>query len=92
MRVRMAKESQSKFLFNAMTQDEYPKAKEFYEFLKSITKCTHGFLRIDRKKLVDMAAAFMEVSPYEAHQILTKMVQYGWIHTIDNHFIIVNID
>jgi len=39
-----------------------------------------------------MAAAFMEVSPYEAHQILTKMVQYGWIHTIDNHFIIVNID
>jgi len=92
MRARMAKESQSKFLFNAMTQDEYPKAKEFYEFLKSITKCTHGFLRIDRKKLVDMAAAFMEVSPYEAHQILTKMVQYGWIHTIDNHFIIVNID
>jgi|LAFK01.1.fsa_nt_gi hypothetical protein len=92
MRVRMEKESQSKFLFNAMTQEEYSKAKEFYEFLKSITKCTHGFLRIDRKKLVGMAAAFMEVSPYEAHQILTKMVQYGWIHTIDNHFIIVNID
>jgi len=92
MRVRMAKESQSKFLFNAMTQDEYPKAKEFYEFLKSITKCAHGFLRIDRKKLVDIAAAFMEVPPYEAHQILTKMVQYGWIRTMDNHFIIVNID
>ncbi|MCQ4450316.1 MAG: hypothetical protein NO110_06435 [Sulfolobales archaeon] len=92
MRVRMAKESQSKFLFNAMTQDEYPKAKEFYEFLKSITKCTHGFLRIDRKKLVDIAAAFMEVPPYEAHQILTKMVQYGWIRMMDNHFIIVSID
>jgi len=92
MRVRMEKESQPKFLFNAMTQDEYPKAKEFYEFLKSITKCTRGFLRIDRKKLVDMAAAFMEVSPYEAYQILTKMVQYGWIRTMDNHFIIVSID
>ncbi|ALG97218.1 hypothetical protein AVT97_gp55 [Sulfolobales Virus YNP2] len=88
----MEKGSQSKFLFNAMSPEEYTKAKEFYEFLKSITKCTHGYLRIDRKKLVDMTAAFMEVSPYEAHQILTKMMQYGWIHTIDNHYIIVNID
>ncbi|MEJ2779369.1 hypothetical protein WIW89_00205 [Stygiolobus sp. CP850M] len=79
-------------LANAMTEDEYRKAKEFYKFLMTITKCSNGVLTIERKKLIDIAAAYMECTPVEAYNILTKMKGYGWIKTMDTHFIIVNIE
>ncbi|MCI4407553.1 MAG: hypothetical protein JHC26_00540 [Thermofilum sp.] len=75
-----------------MTDEELVKAKEFYEFLKSISKCTHGFLAIDRKKLIDLARVFMDLSsPYEAHEILMKMVKYGWIKEIKMDYVVVNL-
>jgi hypothetical protein len=79
-------------LTNAMTDDEYRKAREFYKFLVNITKCNNGVLTIERKKLIDIAAAYMECTPVEAYNILTKMKGYGWIKTLDTHFIIVNIE
>jgi hypothetical protein len=79
-------------LTNAMTDDEYRKAREFYKFLVNITKCNNGVLTIERKKLIDIAAAYMECTPVEAYNILTKMKAYGWIKTLDTHFIIVNIE
>ncbi|WP_062088571.1 hypothetical protein [Sulfolobus acidocaldarius] len=79
-------------LTNSMTDDEYRKAREFYRFLVNITKCSNGVLTIERKKLIDIAAAYMECTPVEAYNILTKMKVYGWIKTLDMHFIIVNLE
>ncbi len=76
----------------SMTDDEYEKAKGFYKFLVNITKCTHGVLNIDRKKLVDIASAYMECTPMEAHAILLKMKAYGWIKIIENDFVVVNLE
>ena len=93
MRVIMKNEPSSSYLFNGMTTEEYEKAKEFHQFLKSLTKCTHGFLYIDRKKLIDLASVFLECSsPYEAHQILMKMKEYGWIKELKTDYVVVNID
>ena len=77
---------------DSMTDDEYRKAKEFYEFLVNITKCTHGFLSIDRKKLINITSAYMECSPIEAHAILQKMRNYGWIKLLENDFVVVNLE
>jgi len=88
----MRKESPVKFLFNAMTSDEYERAKRFYEFLKNITKGTNGYLTIEWEELIDMASGYMKCSPYEAYRILMKMKEYGWIKEIDKHFIVVNTD
>jgi hypothetical protein len=79
-------------LANSMTEDEYRKAKEFYKFLMTITKCTHGVLSIDRKKFVDIAAAYMECTPVEAYTIIKKMHNYGWIKTLDKDYIVVNLE
>jgi len=92
MRVRMEKESQSKFLFNAMTEDEYLKAKKFYEFLKRISKSEHGRLNISRDELIDIASAIMKCSPYEAHQILMKMNQYRWLKELKMDYVVVNTE
>ena len=79
-------------IVGSMTDDEYEKAKEFYKFLVNITKCTHGVLNIDRKKLVDVASAYMECKPTEAHNILMKMKMYGWIRILDEDYIIINLE
>jgi hypothetical protein len=79
-------------LANSMTEEEYRKAVEFYKFLVNITKCNNGILTIERKKLIDIAAAYMECSPVEAYNILMKMKVYGWIKTIDRYYIIVNLE
>jgi hypothetical protein len=91
MRAVMRKEPQSEFLFNAMTTEEYTKAKEFYEFLKRISECNHGFLNISRKELIDIATTIMKCTPYEAHLILRKMKQYGWIKEINDDLVVINI-
>ena len=90
MKAVAKKELPTKFLFNAMTSEEYEKAKKFHQFLKQITKGTHGYLTIEREDLVDMASGFMKCEPFEAYRILMKMKEYGWIKEIDRHFIIVN--
>jgi len=92
MKAVMKNEWPTKFLFNAMTSDEYEKAKRFHQFLKQITKGTHGYLTIEWEDLIDMASGFMKCEPYEAYRILMKMKEYGWIKEIDRHFIIVNTD
>jgi len=92
MKVTMKNKQPAKFLFDAMTSDEYEKAKRFHKFLKNITKGTHGYLTIEWEELIDTASGYMKVSPYEAYQILRKMKEYGWIKEIDKHFIVVNID
>ncbi|WP_054839406.1 hypothetical protein [Sulfuracidifex metallicus] len=79
-------------LANSMTEEEYRKAKEFYKFLVNITKCTQGILSIERKKLIDIAAAYMECTPIEAHNILMKMKTYRWIKTLDKDYIIVDLE
>ncbi|MFP3214084.1 MAG: hypothetical protein RXR18_02590 [Nitrososphaeria archaeon] len=79
-------------IINSMTDDEYRKAREFYKFLVGITKCTRGVLNIDRKKLVDIASAYMECTPMEAHTILMKMKAYGWLKIIENDFVLVNLE
>jgi hypothetical protein len=79
-------------LASSMTEDEYRKAKEFYKFLVNITKCTKGILSIDRSKFVDIAAAYMNCTPWEAHIILTKMKSYGWIKVLDKDFVIINLE
>ncbi len=86
------KELLTKFLFNAMTSEEYEKAKRFHQFLKNLTKGTHGYLTIEWEDLVDMASGFMKTTPYDAYRILMKMKEYGWIKKIDRHFILVNTD
>jgi len=92
MKAVTKKELPTKFLFNAMTSEEYEKAKRFHQFLKNLTKGTHGYLTIEWEDLVDMASGFMKTTPYEAYRILKKMKEYGWIKVIDSHFIIVNTD
>jgi len=82
----------TKFLFNAMTSEEYEKAKRFHQFLKQITKGTHGYLTIEWEDLVDMASGFMKTTPYDAYRILMKMKEYGLIKEIDMHYILVNTD
>ena len=76
----------------SMTDDEYRKAMEFYKFLVTITKCNNGVLAIERKKLIDIASAYMECTPLEAHNILMKMKAYGWIKALDKDYIIVNLE
>ena len=76
-------------LTSSMTEDEYRKAREFYKFLMTITKCTHGVLSIDRKKFVDIAAAYMECTPLEAYMVIKKMYNYGWIKTLDKDYVII---
>jgi len=75
----------------SMTEEEYAKAKEFYKFLVSITKCNNGILTIDRQKLIDIASAYMKCTPLEAHTILMKMKSYGWVKVIDNDYIAVKV-
>lgn len=70
-----------------MTDDEYRKAREFYKFLVNITKCNNGVLTIERKKLIDIASAYMECTPVEAYTIINKMHKYGWIKTLDKDYI-----
>jgi len=77
---------------NAMSEDEYRKAREFYRFLVSITKCDHGVLSIDRERLIKVASAYMDCDPLEAYNILRKMMDYGWILIWDRDFIIVNLE
>ena len=79
-------------LTNAMTEEEYKKAVEFYKFLVNITKCNHGVLSIHREKLIDVAAAYMKCTPLEAYNILMKMKFYGWIKTLDKDYIVVNLE
>jgi hypothetical protein len=75
-----------------MTEEEYVKAREFYKFLVNITKCNHGVLSIDRRKFIDIAAAYMKCSPIEAYNILMKMKSYGWIKTLDKDYVIINLE
>ncbi len=75
----------------SMTDDEYRKAREFYKFLVNITKCSNGILTIERKKLIDIASAYMDCTPLEAHNILLKMKSYGWIKVLDNDYIAVKV-
>ena len=76
-------------LASSMTEDEYRKAREFYKFLMTITKCTHGVLSIDRNKFVDIAAAYIGCTPLEAYTIIKKMHNYGWIKTLDKDYVII---
>ena len=92
MKVAMQNKLPTRFLFDAMTTDEYEKAKRFYQFLKNITKGSNGVLTIEWEELIDVASGYMKVSPYEAYRILRKMKEYGWIKVIDKHFVIVNTD
>ena len=78
-------------LAGAMTQEEYAKAKEFYSFLVEISKCNNGVLHIERDKFINLASVMMKCTTIEAHSILRKMQRYGWIATIDEHFVIVNV-
>ena len=78
-------------LANAMTSDEYLKAKEFYSFLVDISKCTGGILRIEREKFIKLAATMMDCTPAEAYAIISKMRRYGWIKACDSHFVVVNV-
>ena len=90
--------SQSKYntiidsIADSMTEEEYAKAREFYKFLINITKCSHGILSINRKKFIDIAAAYMECTPLEAYNILMKMRSYGWIKTLDKDYVIINLE
>jgi len=90
--------SQSKYntiidsITDSMTEEEYAKAREFYRFLVNLTKCTHGILSINRKKFIDIAAAYMEYTPLEAYNILMKMRSYGWIKTLDKDYVIINLE
>jgi len=90
--------SQSKYntiidsITDSMTEEEYAKAREFYRFLVNLTKCTHGILSINRKKFIDIAAAYMECTPLEAYNILMKMRSYGWIKTLDKDYVIINLE
>jgi hypothetical protein len=77
---------------SSMTEDEYAKAKEFYKFLMTITKCSNGILTIERKKLIDIVAAYMECTPVEAYTIMKKMYNYGWIKAMDKDYIVVNLE
>jgi len=88
----MRKESSAKFLFDAMTSEEYERAKRFYQFLKNISKGTNGYITIEWEEFIDMASGYMKYSPYEAYRILRKMKEYGWIKEMDKHFIVINID
>ena len=92
MKVAMQNKSSTRFLFEAMTSEEYEKARRFYEFLKKISKGTNGYISIEWEELIDMASGFMKCSPYEAYRILRKMKEFGWIKEMDKHFIVVNID
>ncbi len=83
--------SENNYNVAPMTEDEYAKAIEFYKFLVSITKCNSGILTIDRKKLIDIASAYMDCTPLEAHNILLKMKSYGWIKVLDNDYIAVKV-
>jgi len=79
-------------IFDAMTEEEFEKAKEFYEFLKNISKNNRGHITIRWEQFVKLASCLMEVSPIEAYQILKKMQNYGWIIRIEKDFIIVRLD
>ncbi|ALG97004.1 hypothetical protein [Sulfolobus monocaudavirus SMV3] len=74
-----------------MTEEEYVKAREFYKFLVSITKCNNGILTIDREKLIDIASAYMDCTPIEAYNILLKMKSYGWVIALDKDYIAVKV-
>ena len=74
-----------------MTEEEYVKAREFYKFLVSITRCNNGILAIDREKLIDIASAYMDCTPIEAYNILLKMKSYGWIKVLDRDYIAVKV-
>jgi len=88
----ISKNSYIDSIANAMTDDEYRKAVDFYRFLVSITKCNHGVLSINREKLIKVASAYMDCEPLEAYNIVRKMKDYGWIITIDKDFIIINLE
>jgi hypothetical protein len=79
-------------VFDAMTEEEFEKAKEFYEFLKNISKSNHGYINIRREQFIKLASCLMEVPPIEAYQILKKMKNYGWIIRMEQDFIIVRLD
>ena len=79
-------------IVTSMTEEEYRKAVEFYKFLVDITKCNHGFLNIERKKLISIASAYMECTPVQAHAILQKMKAYGWIKILEDDFVVVNLE
>jgi len=80
------------YMTNLMSDEEYKKAVEFYKFLVNVTRCGKGILSIDRKKLIDVAAAYMGCSAIEAYTIIRKMHNYGWIKTLDKDYIIVNLE
>jgi hypothetical protein len=75
-----------------MTSEEYEKANRFHQFLKNLTKGTHGYLTIEWEDLISMTSGFMKCEPFEAYRILMKMKEYGMIKEMDRHFIIVNTD
>jgi hypothetical protein len=79
-------------VFDAMTEEEFEKAKEFHEFLKNISKSNHGYINIRREQFIKLASCLMEVPPIEAYQILKKMKNYGWIIKMEQDFIIVRLD
>jgi len=91
MRARMEKESPSPFLFNAMTPEEYERAKKLYKFLIKLSECKHGFLNISREEFIDLASTIMKCSSFEAYQIIMKMKKYGWIREIKDDLVIINI-
>jgi hypothetical protein len=79
-------------VFDAMTEEEFEKAKKLYEFLKNISKSNHGYINIRREQFVKLASCLMEVPPIEAYRILKKMKNYGWIISMEQDFIIVKLD
>lgn len=79
-------------VFDAMTEEEFEKAKEFHEFLKNISKTNHGYINIRWEQFIKLASCLMEVPPIEAYQILKKMKNYGWIIRMEQDFIIVKLD
>jgi hypothetical protein len=79
-------------VFDAMTEEEFEKVKEFHEFLKNISKSNHGYISIRWEQFIKLASCLMEVPPIEAYQILKKMQRYGWIIRMEKDFIVVRLD
>ena len=78
-------------LANAMSDDEYVRARKFYDLLVQLTRCTNGVLSIDREALLKFASAVMDCTPAEAYSIIRKMQRYGWVKAWDSHFVVVNV-
>ena len=75
-----------------LTDTEKELAVEVFRVLRKMSERCNGMIQIDREHFMDMVSAWTKLDPYRTWLLVMKMVAYGYLNDVDDHFVVVNVN